>query len=124
VKVLARVRALPSAAALESLQALQVTSDPASPAAASSTAEPMAEPTADTTPGGAPLEVAASAASATSKPLDLFAVGKAAGEQPWDVIVAVRSGNLIATAFHPEFTSDLRWHEYFIGIVRSARESH
>ncbi len=35
-------------------------------------------------------------------------------------IVAVREGNLLATAFHPELTGDDRWHQYFIDIVRSA----
>lgn len=31
-------------------------------------------------------------------------------------IVAVREGNLIATSFHPELTSDLRFHRYFVDI--------
>ncbi|KAG0454268.1 hypothetical protein HPP92_025572 [Vanilla planifolia] len=29
------------------------------------------------------------------------------------VIVAVRQGNILGTAFHPELTSDVRWHSYF-----------
>ena len=32
-------------------------------------------------------------------------------------IVAVRQGHLLATAFHPELTDDLRLHGYFCGIV-------
>jgi 5'-phosphate synthase pdxT subunit len=36
-------------------------------------------------------------------------------------IVAVRQGNVLGTAFHPEVTEDLRFHEYFLGIVRGAR---
>jgi 5'-phosphate synthase pdxT subunit len=36
-------------------------------------------------------------------------------------IVAVRQGSLLGTAFHPEVTEDLRFHEYFLGIVRGAR---
>jgi len=32
-------------------------------------------------------------------------------------IVAVREGNLLALAFHPELTDDLRFHQYFIDIV-------
>ena len=32
-------------------------------------------------------------------------------------IVAVRQGNLLALAFHPELTDDLRFHQYFIDIV-------
>ena len=33
--------------------------------------------------------------------------------------VAVREGNLLATAFHPELTRDPRVHEYFIGLAES-----
>lgn len=29
------------------------------------------------------------------------------------VIVAVRQGNLLGTAFHPELTADTRWYMYF-----------
>lgn len=32
-------------------------------------------------------------------------------------IVAVREGALLATAFHPEVTDDLRFHDYFLGMV-------
>jgi hypothetical protein len=28
------------------------------------------------------------------------------------VAVAVRQGNIVATAFHPELTNDLRWHRF------------
>jgi len=35
-----------------------------------------------------------------------------------EVICAVRKDNILCTAFHPELTDDLRWHEYFVGIVR------
>jgi len=31
-------------------------------------------------------------------------------------VVAVRQGNLLATAFHPELTEDDRFHRYFIGL--------
>jgi 5'-phosphate synthase pdxT subunit len=34
-----------------------------------------------------------------------------------EVIVAVRSGNILATAFHPELTDDDRWHRYFLKMV-------
>ena len=37
-----------------------------------------------------------------------------------DQVVAVRQGNLMATSFHPEITSDLRIHKYFVDMVRSA----
>jgi len=35
--------------------------------------------------------------------------------------VAVRQGNLLATAFHPELTDDLRFHQYFLGIVAGSK---
>jgi 5'-phosphate synthase pdxT subunit len=41
--------------------------------------------------------------------------GPAAGR-----IVAVRQGNLLATAFHPELTGDLRVHRHFVERVRQA----
>ncbi|MDG4798588.1 pyridoxal 5'-phosphate synthase glutaminase subunit PdxT [Micromonospora sp. WMMD1082] len=41
--------------------------------------------------------------------------GPAAGR-----IVAVRQGNLLATAFHPELTGDRRLHAYFVDLVRAA----
>lgn len=37
-----------------------------------------------------------------------------------DRIVAVRSGTMLATSFHPELTDDLRVHEYFVDLVRSS----
>jgi 5'-phosphate synthase pdxT subunit len=44
--------------------------------------------------------------------------GAAAGR-----IVAVRQGNLLATAFHPELTGDLRVHRYFVAMVRQAADA-
>lgn len=37
-----------------------------------------------------------------------------------EITVAVRQGNILATAFHPELTADTRWHQMFIAIVESA----
>ena len=34
--------------------------------------------------------------------------------------VAVRSGNILATAFHPELTEDTRVHEYFVSMARES----
>ena len=34
-----------------------------------------------------------------------------------DTIVAARQGKLLASAFHPELTNDLRFHQYFLDIV-------
>lgn len=36
------------------------------------------------------------------------------------ITVAVRQGNMLATAFHPELTTDMRWHRYFLALVKSA----
>lgn len=38
---------------------------------------------------------------------------------PNDVVVAAKQGKLLATAFHPELTDDLRLHSYFLKIVAS-----
>jgi len=38
-----------------------------------------------------------------------------------EVICAVRKNNVLCTAFHPELTDDLRWHEYFVGVVRESK---
>ena len=43
-----------------------------------------------------------------------------AGHIPTTRIVAIQQGNLLATSFHPELTSDLRVHQYFVEMVRSA----
>ena len=37
--------------------------------------------------------------------------------EPEGTVVAVQQRNLIATTFHPELTSDTRWHEYFLDQV-------
>lgn len=42
--------------------------------------------------------------------------GPAAGH-----IVAVRSGSVMATSFHPEVTGDHRIHQYFVDMVRKVR---
>ena len=38
-------------------------------------------------------------------------------------IAACREGNMIATAFHPEFVPDLRMHRFFLDVVRSWKGS-
>ncbi len=37
------------------------------------------------------------------------------------VTVAVRQGPLLASAFHPELTADLRWHQYFVQMVENMK---
>ena len=39
-----------------------------------------------------------------------------------EVVVAVRQGNLLATAFHPELTPERWWHHYFLTLC-SANDS-
>jgi 5'-phosphate synthase pdxT subunit len=36
--------------------------------------------------------------------------------------VAVRQGHLLATAFHPELTDDLRFHQYFLRMTEEAQK--
>lgn len=33
-------------------------------------------------------------------------------------VVAVESGNLLGTSFHPELTGETRFHEYFLNMVK------
>jgi 5'-phosphate synthase pdxT subunit len=47
----------------------------------------------------------------------LATVARPGGE---GTIVAVRQGLLLATAFHPELTGDMRIHEHFVTIVRTS----
>ncbi|MFM9134782.1 MAG: pyridoxal 5'-phosphate synthase glutaminase subunit PdxT [bacterium] len=47
-------------------------------------------------------------------------LGRLAGHGAPDTIVAVRQGPLLATAFHPELTGDLRVHALFVRMVRQA----
>mmetsp|Transcript_4237 Transcript_4237/g.13243 ORF Transcript_4237/g.13243 Transcript_4237/m.13243 type:complete len:251 (-) Transcript_4237:45-797(-) len=35
-----------------------------------------------------------------------------------EVCVAARQGPILVTAFHPELTDDLRWHDLFLGMVK------
>lgn len=37
-----------------------------------------------------------------------------------DHIVAVRQNNILATAFHPELTADLRFHQFFVNMLNGA----
>jgi 5'-phosphate synthase pdxT subunit len=49
--------------------------------------------------------------------------GAADGSNAREVICAVRRNNLLCTAFHPELTSDYRWHKYFAEMVRQSLSS-
>ncbi|MCA2214720.1 pyridoxal 5'-phosphate synthase glutaminase subunit PdxT [Jidongwangia harbinensis] len=52
---------------------------------------------------------------------DVVVLGRVTAGPAAGRIVAVRQGNLLATAFHPELTGDLRVHRYFVESVRDAR---
>jgi 5'-phosphate synthase pdxT subunit len=39
------------------------------------------------------------------------------------VVVAVRQGPILATAFHPELTDDIRWHRLFLTLVAEHRRT-
>jgi 5'-phosphate synthase pdxT subunit len=68
--------------------------------------------------------------NAFGRQVDSFEVGlevPALGEEPFHAVlledgavVAVRQGNLLATAFHPELTDDDRFHRYFLGLARGS----
>lgn len=53
---------------------------------------------------------------------DVRVMGRVASGPAAGRIVAVRQGNLLATAFHPELTGDLRVHRYFVEMVRRAED--
>jgi len=49
--------------------------------------------------------------------------GSAKGSAAREVICAVRRGNILCTAFHPELTDDYRWHKYFVKMVENFMKS-
>jgi pyridoxal 5'-phosphate synthase pdxT subunit len=51
---------------------------------------------------------------------DVRVLGTVSGGPAAGRIVAVRQQHLLATAFHPELTGDLRVHRYFVEMVREA----
>ena len=127
VEVLAKVTAKPCKLAQESLRSTTVASGAKS--GGKSKAEAGSEEGAE---GAAKRQKFATKAEA-----DFFAVNEAAKKfatkadddffaaekdddaaRPREVIVAARQGNLMATAFHPEFTNDRRWHQLFLEMVR------
>lgn len=48
--------------------------------------------------------------------VEVLAVDPAHGDR----VVAVRRGNAMATAFHPEISGEMRVHRYFLDVVRAA----
>jgi len=43
------------------------------------------------------------------------------GDQEQHTVVAVRYGDVVATAFHPELTNNDWWHRYFAAVVRESK---
>ncbi len=37
-------------------------------------------------------------------------------------IVAVKQRNILATSFHPELTSDVSWHQYFVSMIKPKKK--
>jgi 5'-phosphate synthase pdxT subunit len=64
--------------------------------------------------------IRAPAVERVEPPVEVLARLDATGGQDDGVIVAVREGPFLATAFHPEVTGDLRFHDYFLGMVDGA----
>ncbi|KAK9125954.1 hypothetical protein Scep_014800 [Stephania cephalantha] len=40
------------------------------------------------------------------------------------VVIALRQGNIIGTAFHPELTADTRWHSFFLKMLGESSDSN
>ena len=55
--------------------------------------------------------------SCDSDKVEVLGTVKSPREESSTVVVAVKQGNVIATAFHPELTDDPRFHQYFLDIV-------
>ena len=55
--------------------------------------------------------------------LDARVLGRVAHGPAVGRIVAVRQRHLLATAFHPELTGDLRVHRYFVEMARGATDA-
>ena len=65
--------------------------------------------------------IRAPAITAVAAGVQTLATVAAAGAENEEVIAAVRKGAILATAFHPELTGDLRWHRYFLQIVEECK---
>ncbi|KAF3455011.1 hypothetical protein FNV43_RR05459 [Rhamnella rubrinervis] len=76
---------------------------------------------------GPDVQVLADYPLSSNKELDSISVSEAQDQEGntgsvKKVIVAVRQGNLLATAFHPELTADTRWHSYFLKMINDVGE--
>lgn len=39
-------------------------------------------------------------------------------------VVAVKQGNILGVAFHPELTGDVSWHRYFVSMIKPQNNNH
>jgi 5'-phosphate synthase pdxT subunit len=72
---------------------------------------------------GSNVEVLADCPVPSDRPSITIASGEGVEEEVYSkdrVIVAVRQGNILATAFHPELTSDSRWHRFFLDMDKES----
>ncbi|MCY4080595.1 MAG: pyridoxal 5'-phosphate synthase glutaminase subunit PdxT [Caldilineaceae bacterium] len=70
--------------------------------------------------GDAPFHavfIRAPAITEVAEGIETLATVASLGDETESVIAAVRKGPILATAFHPELTDDLRWHRYFVKVV-------
>jgi len=76
-------------------------------------------------PNGPPLAAAGGegAANVDSSSSSSIRCRKDDLEEAFEVKVAVKQGNILATAFHPELTKDLRWHKYFFDMIGEWKRS-
>ena len=65
--------------------------------------------------------IRAPAITAVTEGVETLATVASQADDSKSVIAAVRKGPILATAFHPELTDDLRWHRYFVEIVNEFR---
>ena len=61
--------------------------------------------------------IRAPAITAVADDVETLTTVAAMQDESEPVIAAVRKGPILATAFHPELTNDLRWHRYFVQMV-------
>lgn len=65
--------------------------------------------------------IRAPAITAVAEGIETLATVASLGDETEPVIAAVRKGPILATAFHPELTDDLRWHRYFVKVVTECK---
>uniref|UniRef100_A0A453N5M8 Uncharacterized protein n=3 Tax=Aegilops tauschii subsp. strangulata TaxID=200361 RepID=A0A453N5M8_AEGTS len=73
---------------------------------------------------GQDVEVLADCPVPAGRPSITITSGEGLEDQVYSkdrVIVAVRQGNILATAFHPELTSDSRWHRVFLDMDKESQ---